>query len=246
MSKIWHSLVAGREKALELFDAIEKRRSIRRYTSEIVPDEVVLRALEAAVLAPNSSNAQTWNFYWVKSPEKKAELVRACLSQSAARTAQHLIVLTADPRLWRRSQPELAKYVNRIQAPRGVILYYERFLPFMYATGWFDIFSPFKGLFANIVGIFRPIVRGPFTRREMFEVAVKSAALAAENFVLAITAQGYASCMMEGFDEWRVRRLLRLRWRERVVMVISVGREAERGTWGPRFRIETSQVVHEV
>jgi nitroreductase len=89
-------------------------------------------------------------------------------------------------------------------------------------------------------------MRGPCTRRDIQEVALKSASFAAENFVLAISAQGYASCMMEGFDEWRVRRLLKLRWAERVAMVIGVGREAERGTWGPRFRLPKSEVVKKI
>jgi nitroreductase len=78
------------------------------------------------------------------------------------------------------------------------------------------------------------------------EVAIKSAALASENLVLALTAQGYATCMMEGFDEVRVRNLLRLSASARVVMVIAVGLEGERGTWGPQFRIPTEQVVHEI
>ena len=89
-------------------------------------------------------------------------------------------------------------------------------------------------------------MRGPGTLRDIQEVCIKSAALAAENFVLAITAQGYATCMMEGFDEPRVKKLLGLKYSDRVVMVISVGEEAERGTWGPRFRISSDKVIHEV
>ena len=62
----------------------------------------------------------------------------------------------------------------------------------------------------------------------------------------AITAQGFSSCMMEGFDEPRVKKILGLKYSDRVVMVISVGEEAERGTWGPRFRISSDKVIHEV
>ena len=89
-------------------------------------------------------------------------------------------------------------------------------------------------------------MRGPNNERERQEVAIKSAALASENFVLALTAQGYASCMMEGFDEPRVRELLELSSTTRVVMVIAAGREGPRGTWGPRFRLDRERVVHRV
>lgn len=57
---------------------------------------------------------------------------------------------------------------------------------------------------------------------------MKSAALAAENFVLAVTAEGFDTCMMEGFDEPRVRRLLGLARHYRVAMVIAIGKAAEK------------------
>jgi nitroreductase len=231
---------------MDFFQVVEKRRSVRKYSAEEVPPQVIERALQAAVLAPNSSNTQTWDFYWVRTPEKKQKLVEACLSQSAAREAKELIVVTANPRLWRRSQGPLVNYVRSVKAPKPVIFYYEKLVPFMYMGGLFNIFAPFKWLIANITGLFRPMPRGPNTNRGAAEVAIKSAALACENFVLAISAQGYDTCMMEGFDECRVRKLLKLSCGQRVVMVISVGRGAERGTWGPRFRLPIAEVVHEV
>ncbi len=56
---------------MEFFDVVARRRSVRDYTDEVVPDDVIQKAFDAAILAPNSSNTQTWNFYWVKSPGPK-------------------------------------------------------------------------------------------------------------------------------------------------------------------------------
>lgn len=231
---------------MDLFEAIEKRRSIRRYTTDKVPDEVIQKSLENAVLAPTSSNGQTWDFYWVKTTEKKAALVKYCLDQSAARTASDLIVVVASPTAWKRSHPELVNFVKKIDAPKSVIMYYEKLFPNMYRWGFLNSLGYLKKVLLFLTGLFRPIMRGPGTLRDIQEVCIKSAALAAENFVLSISAQGYASCMMEGFDEVRVKKLLKLKCSDRVVMVISVGKEAERGTWGPRFRISTDKVVHKV
>lgn len=231
---------------MDFFDVIEKRRSIRQFTEDPVPSEVVEKALQAAVLAPNSSNTQTWNFFWVVDGEKKKRLVEACLSQSAARKAQHLVVVTADPTLWQRSQKGLIQWVADAQAPAPVLVYYKKLIPFTYRWGFLNSMAPLKWLLASVVGLFRPMIRGPYTRRDLQEVAIKSAALAAENLVLAVTAQGYASCMMEGFDECRVRRLLRLGRSERVVMVIGIGKEGPRGTWGPRYRLNFDEVVKKI
>lgn len=229
---------------MEVFEAIERRRSIRKFSAELFPEERVLKAFEGAVLAPNSSNVQTWDFHWVKEPTTKQKLVEACLSQSAARTACHLVVVTADPSLWKRSWRPLIDWVEGVNAPKLVKTYYHKLIPLTYRPGFLNMFAPLKWMLATAHGLFRPSLRGPYTLRDMQEIAIKSAALAAENFVLAITAQGGASCMMEGFDECRVKRLLNLPRSARVVMVIGLGFEGERGTWGPRFRLPLEEVVH--
>jgi nitroreductase len=226
---------------MDFFETVNKRRSVRQFTTEAVPEVVMIKALEAAILAPNSSNTQTWNFYWVQ--KEKSKLVKYCLSQSAARTAQELIVVVADPKLWKRSQQPLIDFLTSIQAPKQVLFYYKKLIPFTYRWGIFNSFAPFKWLLSNAVGLFRPMVRGAGSKRDLQEVAIKSAALAAENFALAIAAQGFASCMMEGFDEFRVRRLLKLRCSARVVMVIGIGKQDEKGVWGPRFRLPLDQVL---
>jgi nitroreductase len=240
------SVSALNSGAMDFFEAVERRRSIRKYTSNPVPEEVLRKAFAAAILAPNSSNSQTWDFYWVRSSENKTALIKSCLNQSAARTAAELIVVVASPAAWRRSWPELKSYAERIHAPRTVKLYYSRLFPSMYRWGFLNSLGFVKGVAFYLTGLFRPMMRGPFSRRDIQEVCIKSAALAAENFVLAISAQGFASCMMEGFDECRVSRILKLRFSDRVVMVIAVGEEGERGTWGPRFRLPLNDVVHEV
>ena len=97
-----------------------------------------------------------------------------------------------------------------------------------------------------VAGFFRPIVRGPRFRSELFQVVTKTTALACENFMLAITAQGYGSCPMEGFDEKHVKKLLGLGSKAHVVMIISVGDISPDGIFGPQHRVPTDLVVHKV
>ncbi len=234
------------DATLDFFEVIDKRRSIRKFSQEKVPESVIERALDAAILAPNSSNAQTWDFYWVKSPEMKKKFVSICLDQSAARTASDLVAFVASPKKWKRSQPLLSQWVTEIKAPKQVVQYYKSLIPFMYRWGFFNLLGFFKFIVFNFTGLFRPLMRGPAFKRDVQEVAIKSTALASENFVLAISAQGYSSCMMEGFDEWRAKSALGLGFSDRVVMVVAVGRETESGTWGPQFRIPKEMVIHRI
>jgi nitroreductase len=54
--------------------AVEQRRSIRAFTDQPVPDEVVREMLDAARLAPSGCNAQPWRFYVVRGPEMTGKL----------------------------------------------------------------------------------------------------------------------------------------------------------------------------
>jgi nitroreductase len=117
---------------MEFEKVIERRRSIRAYTTKPVPEAVIRQALAHALIAPNSSNMQSWEFYWVRSADKKQKLVEACLSQGAARTAQELVVAVATTRDWKRNAMEVAKVLRGQKADQRVIDYYEKVMPLFY------------------------------------------------------------------------------------------------------------------
>lgn len=51
---------------MDIFEAILGRRSVRRYTSTDVPDDVVEKLLDAARWAPSGGNNQPWRFVVVR------------------------------------------------------------------------------------------------------------------------------------------------------------------------------------
>ena len=90
----------------ELFDSIvNRRRSNRRFDPEVpVPDAVIEKALQHAILAPNSSNIHCWEFYWIRSAEEKKRMAAYCLGQGAATTAQQMVVFVTRQDLWKKGQ----------------------------------------------------------------------------------------------------------------------------------------------
>lgn len=219
---------------------------MRKFTGEAIDASVVEKALEAAVWAPNSSNAQTWDFYWVRDPERKKKIIHACLNQVAARTCSELVVVSGNPTKWRRASPYLMEWAKRDGAPPIVMKYYTKLVPFVYRTGFLNSLGLVKWIASQAIGLFRPIIRNQCFRGDLERVAIKSAALASENLVLAIAAQDHDTCMMEGFDEVLVRRALGLTRRDRVVMVIAIGKAAGKGSWHQPFRIPNELVIHKV
>ncbi len=56
---------------------MQQRRTVREYSSEPVPDEVIDACIEAAGTAPNGANLQPWHFVIVRDPEVKAQIREA-------------------------------------------------------------------------------------------------------------------------------------------------------------------------
>jgi nitroreductase len=56
---------------MDAFESIQIRRSIRSYLPKEIPDDVLLRILEAGRLAPSASNRMPWKFVVVKDPNKR-------------------------------------------------------------------------------------------------------------------------------------------------------------------------------
>lgn len=226
-------------------NVIQNRRSVRVYTDEKIPTEVVEKVLDWALLAPNSSNLQCWEFYWVKHPVKKAQLIEALMSQPAARTAQELIVAVAKLDTWKPNSKQMLKYFDESgrNIPDAARAYYSKLVPVAYYQGPFGILGPFKRIFMCIMGFFRPIPRQPKSIADMRVWANKSTALACENIMLGFSAFGYDSCPMEGFDSVRVKKVLNLGKESEICMVISAGKRAKNGVYGPRIRFPKEQFV---
>jgi nitroreductase len=59
---------------MDFTKVVQKRRSIRRYKPDPVPDNLIKKILESARVAPSASNRQPCHFIIVKDPEKKKAL----------------------------------------------------------------------------------------------------------------------------------------------------------------------------
>jgi len=61
-------------KSQSFYELMSSRRSIRKYSSEEISDEVLLECVKAAGTAPSGANRQPWFFAIVKSPELKKKI----------------------------------------------------------------------------------------------------------------------------------------------------------------------------
>lgn len=101
---------------MELFEAIKKRRSIRRFEKgKEVGRDLIEKLLAAAVEAPTAGNLQIWRFWVVLNPELKEALARAAFYQGFIADAPVVIVVGADLTLASRGYGERGRNVYALQ-----------------------------------------------------------------------------------------------------------------------------------
>ncbi|MEM4260379.1 MAG: nitroreductase family protein [Candidatus Woesearchaeota archaeon] len=82
---------------MDVFEAIQKRRSIRSYIEKPVEFEKIATIIEAGHLAPSAGNIQEWKFIIVTEKEKIKQVANYCLEQYWIASAPVLIVICCDP-----------------------------------------------------------------------------------------------------------------------------------------------------
>ena len=78
---------------MDLMEIIKTRRSVRDYKDTPVPEDKLLKVLEAARLAPSGGNSQLWKFIVVKDGKRRQQLAKAASGQ--AFVAQPPVVIAA-------------------------------------------------------------------------------------------------------------------------------------------------------
>jgi len=66
---------------MEVFEAILKRRSIRKYLDKPIEKEKIIKILEAA-RTPSGGNRQPWRFIIVKNKERRIKLSEIAYNQN--------------------------------------------------------------------------------------------------------------------------------------------------------------------
>lgn len=82
---------------MDLFETVEKRRSIRKFRPNPIPDKDLKNILEAGRLAPSGGNRQPWSFIVVRKPETKKKLAAVANLQRFIADADTVLIALGDP-----------------------------------------------------------------------------------------------------------------------------------------------------
>lgn len=229
--------------------ALKARRAVREYDGNSIPEDVMRDCLRDAILAPSSSNLQSYELYWIRNPKKKRAVAEACLGQPAATTAGELVVVVARGDLWKVHLEKLMDIMTHGGAeplPAPVDDYYNRIVPMIMKDDRYGLNNLIRRIVFWFQGRKTPSMRTPVNRGDHRIYAHIQSSLAAQTLLLSLSAHGYDSCPIGGMDAVRIRNTLELPARAEVTFVIAAGRGKPEGVYGPRVRLPESDLIKEL
>jgi nitroreductase len=178
-----------------LSQVIAHRRATPSFDGAAIPDADLKKILEAGLQAPSGYNMQPWRFVVVRSAEQKRRLRAASFNQAKVEEASAVIVACGDADGWRSSDLEEMLRLGR-----------EGGMPENYAESARSNIPNYLANHPNLTAWLYKHVMIAFT-----------------TMMLMAEVLGYDTAPMEGFEEEKVREVLKLPLSYSVVALLAIG-----------------------
>jgi nitroreductase len=184
-----------------LSEVIAARRATSSFDGGPIPNEDLRKIIEAGLHAPSGYNLQPWRFVVVRAPEQRKRLRAASYNQAKVEEASAIVVACGDADGWRNGDLEEMLRLGR-----------EGGMPENYAEQARITVPEYLSNHPNL----------PMWLNRHVMIAFTSMMLMAESL-------GFDTAPMEGFEEDKVREVLRLPLSYTVVALLAIGH-----TQGPK------------
>jgi nitroreductase len=161
---------------MDIFEAIQGRRSIRKFKQTPVPDGDIKKILDAGRCAPSASNTQPWRFVAIKD-----RALLAKMADAAREMVDRMIPFAEDE-----------KQAQRLAAYKGTFYTFFENAPVVIAVFMEGYDAGTERLLAKM-----GYAAGDIKRLRPLP-GLQSVSAAIQNILLAVHALGYGSCWMTG------------------------------------------------
>jgi len=225
------------------FEAIWTRSAVRSFSSQEIPENLLVELLELANRAPSGFNLQPWHFVLVRSEELKTLLKHVAMEQVQVVEAPSVVVFAADPHAWKNSYEKvLALGRENSSMADARVKRYRSLVRFIFRSGPLGIFGLAKKVFIPIRRLFIPTPFIITSHSEAVQYVRSQTMLSAATFMIAAKAAGLDTSPLEGFDEERLKKLLAIPRSFTVPIIVAVGYSKDRGEQGtPTVRLPLEQ-----
>ena len=99
---------------MDVIQAIKDRRSVRKYTQELISEEQVTQILEAGRWAPSRGNSQPWKFIMLKDTQLRIDLAKAIPNGKFLAEAPLGIAVVVNPKSSKHPEQEGAAAIQNM------------------------------------------------------------------------------------------------------------------------------------
>ena len=181
---------------MEFYEAVSRRRTVRQFGPEPVPEEAIRRALEAGLKAPCNAHLKSWQFILLRDRERRLRAVAECLKARDMKDREEIerfVARFSDEELksvYRRSLP--VQLSMMLEAPELLVVCYRM--------------KPIAGC------------------RTLFELnPLASVWMCIESIMLALAAEGLFGCTYTPYDAQGLMDVLEVPPEYQVAAVIPIG-----------------------
>ncbi len=187
----------------DFFTVAKERRSVRQYDADYrMEDSEIREILEAAILAPSSSNLQPWRFLVIKDQEAKKELLPIANNQQQITDASVVVAVLADVDAYKNAGEIYGSLVKMGRMTEEIKDSYV----------------------ASIMKTY-----GGFSDERALKTAMIDGGLVSMQLMLAAKAKGYDTVPMGGYDEGKFVKAFNVPENFKPVMLISLGKGKKAG-----------------
>ncbi|MDH6251886.1 nitroreductase [Chryseobacterium sp. H1D6B] len=187
---------------MNYLEALSRRYSVKKFNTEIIPQEILHNILESGKLAASSLGLQPYKILVVESEEKKQQLIPAFYNPSQISTCSHLVVIiskkTIDP---------------------------------SYIHGYFNHISDVRNIPLEKLDLFKNSINQHITQKtsdEIFNWAEKQSYIVLANLMYAAAIENIDTCPMEGFRQDLIEEVLNIDTKtEKVTVTLALGYRSE-------------------
>ena len=196
---------------MDVCEAIGKRRSIRKFKPDPIPEEKIRLLLESARLAPSGTNTQPWRFIVVRDDNTKKKLQEAAHNQRHVRRAPVVIACCADLSAFKEFSKRVDELINSGALPERTR----------------DVFIPYlkKGM-------------DTVKKQDLITAAAANVSIAVEHMVLQAVELGLGTCWVRWYDDNKVKEILDIPDFVEVIALMPVGVPDEDPGQRPRLSID--------
>ncbi len=196
---------------MDVSEAIKKRRSIRKFKPDPIPEEKIRLLLESARLAPSGTNTQPWRFVVIKDNDTKKKLQEAAHNQRHIGRAPVIIVCCADLKAFKEFPERVDELIESGALPERTR----------------EIFIPYLSKGMDTV-----------TKDALMVAAAANVAIAVEHIVLQAVEIGLGTCWVRWYEDNKVKEILDIPEHVEVMALLPIGVPDEDPSRRPRLELD--------